>query len=238
MSMKKQLVFYKGGRLRFVGHLDMMRTMHRAMVRAGIPLAYSQGFNPHPHMSFSSPLALGCVGDKEIMEIRLEKEMTDQAIFEQLNNQLPEGLHVHAVRELEDNAPPIMAQVRFNEYRIVFPEDLNARAALEAMTEGGAIMVTKYGKVHGQKRLIQVDVKPLMKEITWENDHTLVLLAAGGSETNLKPELLLEKMYQQMGCPERQHEERTTRTRIFGADGNGELIDFSDYSTWTVKDEV
>ena len=63
--MKKQLVFYKGGLLKFVGHLDLMRTLQRALRRANVPLAYSQGFNPHPLMSFASPLALGCVGEKE-----------------------------------------------------------------------------------------------------------------------------------------------------------------------------
>ena len=68
--MKKELVFYKGGLLRFVGHLDVMRTLQRALRRAEIPLCYSQGFNPHPLMGFASPLALGCTGEQELMEIK------------------------------------------------------------------------------------------------------------------------------------------------------------------------
>jgi len=71
--MKKELVFYKGGLLKFVGHLDLMRTMQRALRRAEIPLSYSQGFNPHPLMGFASPLALGCTGEQEIMEIKIEQ---------------------------------------------------------------------------------------------------------------------------------------------------------------------
>ena len=107
--MKKQIIFSKDGRLRFVGHLDMMRTMQRAMTRAGIKLSYSQGFNPHPHMSFASPLALGASGENEIMEIRIENEMSDREIFENLSRELPNGLHVKAVRTIPDtqrNPPP------------------------------------------------------------------------------------------------------------------------------------
>ena len=65
--MKKILVFRKDGLLRFVGHLDVMRSFQRAMVRAGLTPAYSQGFNPHPLMSFASPLSLGYTGENEVM---------------------------------------------------------------------------------------------------------------------------------------------------------------------------
>jgi len=64
--MKKQLIFTKNGRLRFVGHLDLMRTLQRAMTRAEIPLSYSQGFNPHAQLSFAAPLALGWGGEREL----------------------------------------------------------------------------------------------------------------------------------------------------------------------------
>ncbi|MCF0136479.1 MAG: DUF2344 domain-containing protein [Lachnospiraceae bacterium] len=230
--MKKQLIFYKGGRLRFVGHLDMMRTMHRAMTRADIPLSYSRGFNPHPHMSFSSPLALGCIGEREIMEFRLEKDMEDSLILEQLNAQLPQGLYVRGVRTLEEPSTPIMALVRVNEYRILFPEDLPAMEVFEQLTSQPEITITKLGKIHGRKQQIRVDIKPLIESYHWENPHTLVLLAAGGSETNLKPELLLEQLYILMGCPERQHEESISRSRAFGRTEEGALYDLTDISSW------
>jgi len=229
--MKKQIIFSKGGRLRFVGHLDMMRTMQRAMTRAGIRLSYSQGFNPHPHMSFASPLALGASGENEIMEIRIENEMSDREIFDNLARELPQGLHVKAVRTIPDQQPAIMSLVKVNEYRIVFPEDLPMRAILDRLMAQETIMLKKTGKVKGRKQLIDVDVKPLIRRIEWENENTLLLQCEGGSETNLKPELLLTKLYLDAGCPERQHEETVCRTRMFGRSEEG-LEDFSDYSLW------
>lgn len=229
--MKKQIIFSKGGRLRFVGHLDMMRTMQRAMTRAGIALSYSQGFNPHPHMSFASPLALGASGENEIMEIRIENEMTDQEVFDNLTRELPQGLHVKAVRTIPDQQPAIMSLVKVNEYRIVFPEDLPIRKLLDDLTSQETVMLKKLGKVKGRKQWVDVDIKPLIHKIEWENDHTLMLQCEGGSETNLKPELLLTKLYQDAGCPERQHEESICRTRMFGRNEGG-LIDYSDFSSW------
>ena len=58
IKYRKRLVFSKEGRLRFVGHLDLLRVFHRALNRAGIELVFSQGFNPHPQISFSQPLSL------------------------------------------------------------------------------------------------------------------------------------------------------------------------------------
>ncbi len=229
--MKKQIIFSKDGRLRFVGHLDMMRTMQRAMTRAGIKLSYSQGFNPHPNMSFASPLALGASGENEIMEIRIENEMSDREIFENLSRELPNGLHVKAVRTIPDTQSAIMSLVKVNEYRIVFPKDLPMKAILDQLLSQDAIMLKKLGKVKGRKQLIDVDVKPLIHQVVWEDDHTLLLQCEGGSETNLKPELLLTKMYQEAGCEERQHEETICRTRMFGRSEEG-LVDYSDYRLW------
>ena len=233
--MKKQLIFYKGGRLRFVGHLDMMRTMQRALTRAGIPLAYSQGFNPHPHMSFASPLALGCTGERDIMEIRIEKDMTDREVMDGLNEQLPEGLRILAVRTVEGKEDAIMAKVKINEYRIEFPKDLDAQEAMNDLMAQETIMLTKLAKVHGRKQPVQIDVKPLIFGIDWTDEHTMVIRCAGGSETNLKPELLLEKIYQTMGCPDRQHEEKTSRVNMYGREEDGSLVCLTDYSGWSCQ---
>ena len=61
--------FRRGPELKYISHLDIMRLWHRALQRAGISLAYSQGFNPHPKISLAAPLALGITSEAELMDI-------------------------------------------------------------------------------------------------------------------------------------------------------------------------
>lgn len=214
--MKKQLVFYKGGLLRFVGHLDLMRTLQRAMRRAEIPLAYSQGFNPHPLMSFASPLALGCIGEQEVMEIKLEQEMTDEAVLTQLNAQLPEGLHISACRTIEDQGPSAMAKVQAALYRIRFAQGLEWAGIVDDFMKQEKILVKKLGKVRGRKQQIEVDIKPWIYDLQIEDERTILLLCACGSEQNLKPELLVQEIYRQIGREDLQFTEQMFRLELFG----------------------
>ena len=216
--MKKQLVFYKGGRLKFVGHLDLMRTLQRAITRAAIPLAYSQGFNPHLQMSFASPLALGWTGEQEVMEIKLEQEMADDAVMNQLNAQLPEGLNIIRCRTIEEGAPSVMAQVQAGLYRIVFASEERTSwpALIDDYMRQESILLQKMGKVRGRKQRVEVDVKPLIFDWQLEDAQTLLLLCACGSEQNLKPDLLVHALYQQMGREELKFEEQITRLELFG----------------------
>ena len=89
-----RLMLRKQGRLKFVSHLDMFRLMQRAVRRAGIPLWYTEGFNPHPYISFLLALSLGVEGKKEPVDIRIVGEMEPDEIKRRLNEVLPEGLRV------------------------------------------------------------------------------------------------------------------------------------------------
>ena len=214
--MKKQIVFYKGGLLKFVGHLDVMRTLQRAMRRAGIPLAYSQGFNPHPLMSFASPLALGCIGEKEIMEIKLEEDMTDEAILEQLGQQLPDGLRLISCRTIEEQGHSAMAKVQAALYRIRFQAGQDWIGSIDDLMHQEQVILTKTGKVRGRKQQIQVDIKPWIYDLQFEDERTMLLLCACGSEQNLKPELLVQEIYRRIGHEELQYTEEMTRLELYG----------------------
>ncbi len=71
--------FTRGEEIKFISHLDIMRLWHRAFNRAGIQLAYSEGFNPHPRMSLAAPLALGVTSEAELMDIVLTRWSSPQA---------------------------------------------------------------------------------------------------------------------------------------------------------------
>lgn len=251
--MKKKLIFYKGGRLRFVGHLDMMRTMLRALRRAQIPVAYSQGFNPHPHMSFANPLPLGCEGADEIMEMLLEKDMGDEEVLERFNAQLPEGLFIKAVRTIDDHETAIMAKVKAADYTIALP-DLEAgghetesvqrsgqapsssmacswQSILEKEMARTEILSEKMGKVKGRKQLITVNIRPLIYAYSLEEGNRLHLCCACGSEENLKTDLLVKDLYQMAGHPELEHRERTCRQSLYSRQQD-QWVNESDYHGW------
>ncbi len=86
--------FTKEGPARFIGHMDLMRTFQRAARRAGVPVAYSQGFNPRPRLSFASPLPLGATGRRELAAFDLSRPVPASRVAELLNSSLPEGIRV------------------------------------------------------------------------------------------------------------------------------------------------
>lgn len=215
--MRKQIVYEKTGRLRFVGHLDFMRTMHRAMRRADIPLAYSQGFNPHPHMSFAGPLTLGWDGTGEIMEIRTDADISDETLMQDLTRELPEGIRLISCRTLEDKEPPIMAKIQAASYTIRLKDDRDWTDIVGAYLAQDSIRLTKIGKVHGRKQEIEVEVRPWIYDWHMEDEHTLVLICASGSEKNLKPDLLIYALYRSMGEEDSlKYSEHITRTALYG----------------------
>ncbi len=214
--MKKELVFYKGGLLKFVGHLDVMRTMQRALRRAEIPLAYSQGFNPHPLMGFASPLALGCTGEQEIMEIKIEQDMDDAVVLERLNEQLPVGLQILDCRTIEEQGPSAMAKVQAALYRIRFPEGEEWVGIIDDFVRQEQIFLTKLGKVRGRKQQVKVDIKPWIYDLQFEDERTVLLLCACGSEQNLKPELFVHEIYKQIGKEKLKYSEEMSRLELYG----------------------
>lgn len=97
---KYRLFFEKTGRVKYISHLDLMRCFQRAFRRAGTPLKYSEGFNPHPVMSLPLPLSLGTESVCEMLDFETTEELAPDAA-QALNPALPEGIRVTAARPLE-----------------------------------------------------------------------------------------------------------------------------------------
>ena len=129
--MRTLLRFGKNSRLRFVSHLDLQRFFQRALNRSGLPIAFSQGFNPHPIMSFASALAVGWTSEYEVLDFKLSAPMGRGRIEEAMRGALPEDLPVLGVRTVDDRFPAAMALVRCADYRIT-PEGENGSAILAA----------------------------------------------------------------------------------------------------------
>jgi radical SAM-linked protein len=113
-----RLKFGRGEELKFLSHLDLMRLWERALRRAGLPLAYSEGFTPHPQIALAAPLLVGVTSDAELMDISLSRWISPQSFVAQLEKQLPRGITLLDVWPVGPNLPSLQSQVRFVEYRV------------------------------------------------------------------------------------------------------------------------
>ena len=205
--------FQKGDIVRHLGLLDLQRTMQRALRRSGLPIAYSNGFNPHIVMSFASALSSGIPGDAELLDVSLHGETTEEACMEAMNRVLPPALHVSRIRLVDDRFPKVSAALRQAEYRItLWGEDAlkiaGAIPGFQAQSEIMALRKTKRAEA-------MVNIRPMIHALTARTDeekNTAVLTARVSfvESATLKPDLLVESLCTFAGAqPERCEIRRT-----------------------------
>lgn len=172
--------FEKGEALRYLSHLDLQRLLQRALRRAGIPLAYSQGFNPHPLLSFATALGLGQTSAAEWMEVRLEADMAPHEFLTRANAVLPSGCRFLEEKQAPQGMPALAAQTTSALYRVeLSPSALGRDAgAIQAALDrlmAGPIVVEKFKKGTAK----QTDIRPLVLWAQVEGVGPLRLLVRG-----------------------------------------------------------
>lgn len=190
--------FSKQGRIKYVSHLDIMRCMTRAVRRADIPLWYTEGFNPHPYLNFLQPMPLGVEGLNEPLDIRIEGEISDKEIMDNLNAVLPVGIKVTKVTE------PYMKSndLAFAKYEIYFEKEENLVADLDRAMQSGELVCEKMGKVNGRKRVKEVNVSENIRKYSLsENDESVIMnvILPGGNTKNVNPMNLLDAVNKYLG---------------------------------------
>ena len=110
--------FSREQEVEFISHLDIMRLWQRALNRARISLAYTEGFNPHPRISLAAPLAVGVTGEAELMDTVLAKWVSPHSFTTAVSQQLPPGINILQVYQLSLNMPSLQSQVRYAEYKV------------------------------------------------------------------------------------------------------------------------
>ncbi len=189
--------------MKFIGHLDIMRFFQKAIKRANIDIAYSEGYNPHQKMSFASPLGLGLTGAGEYLDIEINSFIPSDEAIKALNAVMVDGISVSQFSYLEADTPNAMSSIQGAEYNIYLKENYECElfSSLDALTvycqkffEQEEIMVTKETK----KGESTFDLKPCV--FGWdtfldeEDNVTLNLIVKAGSETNIKPEFVLSHL--------------------------------------------
>ena len=110
--------FGRGEEVKFISHLDIMRFWERAFRRAEIPLAYSQGFTPHPRISLAAPLPVGVTSEFELMDVWLKQWMPPKSFLMKAAQQLPRGFEIFDVLEVGLHLPSLQSTVTFAEYHV------------------------------------------------------------------------------------------------------------------------
>ena len=188
-----RLRFSKQGRLKYISHLDINRAMSRAFKRAEITLWYTEGFNPHPYMSFSLPLSLGVESLCESVDIRIVGSITNDEIKNRMNSVLPEGLKVLDVYDdFYDNG-----EISYSDYVYKFQFDDNALALekIKSILDGDEILALKKGKQGRKKVFKETNIKSLIDKYNISiRDDTVVLniRLLAGTDKNLNPSLLFD----------------------------------------------
>ena len=193
--MKVRIKFAKQGAMKFIGHLDIMRYFQKAVKRAGLDAAYSEGFSPHMIMSFAAPLGVGVTSEGEYFDLELETPMSSKEAVERLNQVMVEGMEVLSVREVpEGKKGKAMSLVAAADYLVSFREGMkpgeNWKEKVTAFMEQQEIRILKKTK----KNEKEVDIKPYIYEMEIRGESIFLKLAAG-SVKNTKPELVMEAFY-------------------------------------------
>ena len=121
-AQRLRVTFARGEPLRFISHLDLMRFWERALRRAGLVVAYSEGFSPHPQISLGAPLPVGTTGAAELMDIVRAEPVAPAEFVQRIAPQLPPGVAVSEAREVPLTLPSLQSQLRAAEYRVTLPE--------------------------------------------------------------------------------------------------------------------
>ena len=118
-----RIKFGRGEEVKFISHLDLMRLWERALRRAANPMAYSQGFSPHPKISMAAPLAIGVTSEGEVMDILLRRRVSPYSFIKVISEQLPSGIDILGVEQVSLTASSLQSQVREAEYRVEVEAD-------------------------------------------------------------------------------------------------------------------
>jgi len=182
-----RILFEKTGRAKYISHLDLMRTITRAFIRAGIKIKHTEGFNPHPYMTFALPLSVCVESVCELVDFVLLNDLSADELVASLNKVLPEG-----IKMLNAYSP----ERKFKEITwlkvkgVLTYDDVTPKAeALNRFFASESIIISKKTK----RGMADTDIVPCIKEISFEDNGSEVILSAvlAAQNPSLNPEHLI-----------------------------------------------
>ncbi len=197
--MKIRVKYSKTGPMKFIGHLDTMRYFQKLNRRAGIDVAYSEGYSPHQKMSFAQPLSVGVESLSEYFDLEIKGAVSSEDLIERYNRCQAEGIWVEDIVLLPEQAKNAMASIAAADYEVRFREGFSGpfdlKDAVREFLEAKQWLETKETK----KGSRQIDLKELTLTLRAEEDDSLFMTLSAASGSNLKPVQLIESIFQKKG---------------------------------------
>jgi radical SAM-linked protein len=207
LPQRLRVTFAKGEEVKYISHLDLMRLWERALRRAGVPLLHSQGFNPRPKISFAAPLAVGITGQREIVDVMLERPLGTRDFARAVKGQLPSGVTLVEVQAVYVTLPPLQTQIQGAEY-----------LASVVSGEAGQQLEERIARLLGSDQLPRLrrgrkyDLRPLIEDLWLErqqaDQYVLGMHLRAGDRGTGRPDEVLD----QLGLAEQV--QGITRTRL------------------------
>ncbi|MBQ4058070.1 MAG: DUF2344 domain-containing protein [Lachnospiraceae bacterium] len=235
-ALKVRIKYTKSGHLKFIGHLDVMRFFQKAVKRAGLDIAYSQGFSPHQLMSFAAPLALGVTSEGEYFDAEFNSLVSSDEFVRRFNEQMVDGMAVNDVVLLPDNAKNSMSIVAGSDYHVTILEkdnDANWKIRREKLLEAVPHLLEKdtIEVLRKTKKNEKVeDIKPGIFKLCIDEDKIYMFLATG-SEYNLKPESVMEALCKETGIEYNKFDYQVHRIETYMKNEQGELVSLLESGT-------
>lgn len=214
-SLALRCRFSKKGPIRFISHLDLSRAFHRAFIRAGIPLKFSEGFSPHPKFSLALPLSVGTESEAEIADFTLKAgfEISKESLKQILQQNMPKGIEIKAIEEQGKK----FSEIAFASYEVFLPKaapslDEQAKEALS-----GEIVIRKKNK---KGKWVEKEISGGIHSLSFSEKEGALFLEAilsASGESYLKPETVLDVLAERI--PEMNtKEKRILRKAVFCSD--------------------
>lgn len=196
--MNIRVKYGKNNQGKFLSHLDLMRTWERSFRRGLIPIAFSQGFNPHPKMSFGSALAVGVTSSGEYMDVQLKNIMNIEDIKERLQNYLPPSLEIYSIIEIDPKSPSLMSIINRAKYRVEaklkeeITEEQSTKIAQELLDQK-TILVTSFSKKGTKEKDIRPGIVELNCMLSSNKENIIAeFTVQAGSQGNIRPDEVLK----------------------------------------------
>lgn len=199
-AMKARIKWTKTGVLKFIGHLDVQRYFHKAIMRAGLPVSFSKGMSPHQITSFAAPLGIGMTSEAEYVDINFDWCYSSQEMIDRLNAVMNEGIKILEFKQIDEKEKNCMAVTKAADYLVTFRKGYYFTEAFLKRTEPFRFQeqITIMKKTKRSEK--EVDISPMILDIHEDfREEGIFMKLVTGSAENLKPQLVMEAFCRYLG---------------------------------------
>ncbi|RBP68970.1 radical SAM-linked protein [Alkalibaculum bacchi] len=193
-----RIKYAKGNEIKYISHLDFQRSFHRLLNRAGIDVAFSQGFNPHLKVSYAMAMPVGMTSEGEYLDVELVAPMDGEKLKALLNEQSPKGLEILAVKILEEPVKSLASVITEGILKVEVPVEDHVtenkiREVIREILKKDTLELTRKNK---KGKLVTKNIRSYIKKLELDrissNKAHLDMVLSMGSIDNLNPQLLLD----------------------------------------------